>query len=54
MMDRDPDAASISFFEADGMGAGDTLVEIKKRNLAQETTGVDLMQIENSNSIVSK
>ena len=32
-----------------GMGAGDTLVEIKKRKLAKEVTGIDLMKIEGSN-----
>src|SRR3954451_18872504 len=32
-----------------GAGGGDTLVEIKKRKLAKEVTGVELMQIPVSN-----
>ena len=32
-----------------GTGGGDTLIELKKRNLAKEVVGVELMEIPNSN-----
>lgn len=32
-----------------GAGSGDTLVEIKKRNIASEVVGIELMEIANSN-----
>ena len=32
-----------------GTGGGDTLIEIKRRNLAKEVVGVELMEIPNSN-----